>query len=67
MKIIKTSNKKLIRNTDDAIFHIFNSCHGEILNKLIPVEYNNLLRRYEEIIAAKNKRIDLPGQQLLKL
>ena len=40
MKIIK-ARKNLINNEEDAIMYIFNCCHGEVLSKLFPAEYND--------------------------
>ena len=65
MKIIKSQRKNIIEDEDDAIMYIFNGCHGEILSKLIPAEYNDLLNRYLQIKAERNKTKDLPGQRTM--
>ena len=62
MQIRKISK---INNEEDAIVRIFSACDGEVLQKLIPAEYNSLLAKYKEIKKKNNKLHDLPGQGTL--
>ena len=69
MNIKKLSQRKnLIENIDDAIEHIVGKCHGDVLARLIPVEYSNLVKRYLELQRIKKEKLtpkDTQGQGIL--
>lgn len=62
MKIVKISAKKPLLNSDDIIFHMFNNYPHTLLKEVIPVEFDLLKGRYEEIKIKRSKPQDMLGQ-----